>query len=397
LSPQRTTILFTIEEHDAGYYGGAFKDLLAILARLDRDRFLPVVLLTGDQSVRKVIEGLEVQVLACHLPPWRKGRSYPLVPVALLRLLRILVQAKVGLVHINGGYNDVPYVSLAARLLRIPSVFTVRDPNVLREKSRKYHFRWVKQLLLCSKAMEGEITRQRLVGPDRVRTIYAGIDVEAFRRTVRADGAGAVRREFGIPADAPLVGVVANLSPIKGYEDLIAALALLSHKVEGLHCICVGGSDPAYRGTLEGLVESHGLGRCLVFAGYQQVVLPFYEAMDVLVLPSRSEAFPLVLLEAMALATPIVATDVGGIREAVVDGVTGLLVPSRDPRRLADALLRLLEDQSARLRMGMAGYARVRQHFTIKAQMGALESLYGELIDGKARQLPAARERCAGP
>lgn len=396
MSPQRTTILFTIEEHGAGYYGGAFKDLLAVLASLNRDRFLPVALLTGSQSMRKTFEALGVQALACRLPPWRKGRSYPLVPVALLRLLRILVQAKVGLVHVNGGYNDVPYVSLAARLLRIPSVFTVRDPIVLKEKSRKYHFRWVKQLLLCSKAMEGEITRQRLVGPDRVRTIYSGIDVETFRRGVRADGAGDIRRTFGISPGAALVGVVANLAPIKGYEDLLAALALLAQKVEGLRCICVGGSDPAYRGTLERLVESHGLGRCVVFAGYQQVVLPFYEAMDVLVLPSRSEAFPLVLLEAMALAKPVVATDVGGIPEAVVDGVTGLLVPPEQPLRLADAILCLVEDRSARLRMGVAGYARVRQHFTIKAQMAALESLYAELIDGKAGQLRAPQERCAG-
>lgn len=397
MSPPRTTIVFTIEEHGAGYYGGAFKDLLTILARLDRDRFLPVVLLTGSQSVRQVFEALGVQVLACPLPPWRKGRSYPLVPAALLRLLRIMVQAKVALVHVNGGYNDVPYISLAARLLRIPSVFTVRDLDVLKEKSRKYHFRWVNQLLLCSKVMEREVIRQRLVGPARMRTIHAGIDVEAFQGTGRPDGAVDVRRTFGIPPDAPVVGVVANLSPIKGYEDLIAALGLLAPKVEGLRCICVGGSDPAYRGTLERLVESHGLGRCVVFVGYQQVVLPFYEAMDVLVLPSRSEAFPLVLLEAMALAKPVVATDVGGIPEAVVNGVTGLLVPPGQPSRLADAILCLIEDRSTRLRMGMAGYARVRQHFTIKAQMGALESLYAELIDGKTRQVRAPQRRCAGP
>jgi glycosyltransferase involved in cell wall biosynthesis len=99
----------------------------------------------------------------------------------------------------------------------------------------------------------------------------------------------------------------------------------------------------------------------------------------------------------MALAKPVVATDVGGIPEAVVNGVTGLLVPPGQPSRLADAILCLIEDRSTRLRMGMAGYARVRQHFTIKAQMGALESLYAELIYGKTRQLGAPQRRCAGP
>ena len=89
----------------------------------------------------------------------------------------------------------------------------------------------------------------------------------------------------------------------------------------------------------------------------------------------------MILLEAMAMGRPVIATSVGGIPEVVVDGVTGLLVPPRNPSRLADAMLRLIEDRSARLKMGMAGNARVRRDFTLKAQMGALESLYEELID----------------
>lgn len=378
-------LLFTVEERATRYYGGAFKDLQSILAQIDRRRFLPEVLLTGDESARQAFGPLDVQVSNCPLPAWRKGRSFPLLPIALLRLVRILVGRRIDLVHINGGYNDVPYVAMAAKLAGVPSIFTIRGLRELEEKSRKYRYRWPDYLVLCARAMQREVIRQRLMPLDRVRTIYSGIDVEAFRGTGRPDGTVDVRHEFGIPPDAPVVGVVANLSPIKGYEDLIAALGLLVPKVEGLRCICVGGSDPAYRGTLERLVESLGLGRCVVFAGYQQGVLPFYEAMDVLVLPSRSEAFGMVLLEAMALAKPIVATDVGGISEIVVDGVTGLLVPPGQPLRLADAILCLIEDRSARLRMGMAGYARVGQHFTIKAQMEALESLYAELIDGKTR------------
>lgn len=374
-------LLLTVEEQGSGYYGGAFKDLLMILAHLDRERFLPEVLLTGDGSARKVLEPLDVQVHACPLPPWRKGRAFPLLPFALIRLLRVLVGRNVDLVHINGGYNDVPFVTVAARLAGVPSVFTVRGLRELEDKSRKYRFRWADRLVLCSKAMEKEIVRQRLLPLDRVRTIHGGIDVEAFRSAADGDGGRDVRHEFGIPPGAPLVGVVANLSPIKGYEELIAALALLAPKVEGLRCLCVGGYDPAYYGVLKGLVEQSGLERCVIFAGYQHAVVPFYEAMDLLVLPSRSEAFGMVLLEAMATGRPVIATSVGGIPEVVVDGVTGLLVPPLNPSRLADAMLRLLEDRSARLKMGMAGNARVRRDFTLKAQMGALESLYEELID----------------
>lgn len=378
-------LLFTVEERATRYYGGAFKDLQTILTHLDRERFLPEVLLTGDESAREVFGALGVQVLACPLPSWRKGRSFPLLPLALFRLVEILIRRGVDLVHINGGYNDVPYVAMAAKLAGVPSVFTVRGLRELEEKSRKYRFQWADCLVLCARAMEDEIARQRLVPANRVRTIYAGIDVEAFRRTAHDDGARDVRREFGIPPDAPVVGVVANLSPIKGYEELIAALALLAQKVEGLRCLCVGGSDPVYRGALKRLVEESRLEQCVIFAGYQPVVVPFYEAMDILVLPSRSEAFPLVLLEAMALAKPIVATRVGGIPEVVVDGATGLLVSPRDPSRLADAIHHLLQDRSARVEMALAGYERVVRHFSLKAQMASLESLYLELVDGPAR------------
>lgn len=383
MSSRRLKVLYTIEEHGAGYYGGAFKDLLTILAHLDRDRFLPEVLLTRHTGVGTAFEALGVQVLACALPPWRKGRSYPFVPAALFRVIRLLLQRRPELIHINGGYNDVPYISLAARLLGIPSLFTVRDVNVLREKSRKYHFRWANRLVLCARAMEAEVARQRLVPQDRIRTVYAGIDVEAFRRSAH-DAARDVRHEFGISPEAPLVGVVANLSPIKGYEDLFPALAPVAQKVEGLRCLCVGGGDPMYQRHLERVVEGSGLERCVVFAGYQREVAPFYDAMDLLVLPSRSEAFPIVLLEAMAMARPVIATDVGGVPEAVIDGVSGLLVPPRDPSRLADAMLRLLNDLSARLDMGLAGLDRVSRNFSLKAQMTLLESLYSEAASSRS-------------
>ncbi len=381
MASRRIKVLFTMEEHRAGYYGGAFKDLLTILAHLDRDRFLPEVLLTGYTGMATAFEPLGVQVLACPLPPWRKARSYPLVPAALFRVIRLLLRRRPGLVHINSGYNDVPYVSLAARLLRIPSLFTVRGVNVLREKSRKYHFRWANRLVLCAKAMEAEVARQRLIPYDRVRTIYAGIDVESFRRSAHA-AARDVRQEFGISPGAPLVGAVANLSPIKGYDDLFAALALVAPKVEGLRCLCVGGGDPMYQRHLERVVAECGLERCVVFAGYQQEAAPFYDAMDLVVLPSRSEAFGMVLLEAMASSRPVIATNVGGIPEVVVDGVTGLLVPPSNPSRLADAMFRLLNDRPARLDMGLAGLQRVRRDFSLKAQMASLESLYSELLNG---------------
>jgi glycosyltransferase involved in cell wall biosynthesis len=137
--------------------------------------------------------------------------------------------------------------------------------------------------------------------------------------------------------------------------------------------------DGPERARLEALRDSLGLQRVVTFAGWQADVAPWLASFDVFVLPSRGEHFGRVLVEAMALGKPVVATDAGGVPEIVRDGETGLLAPPADPAALAAAVARLVEDAAQRARLGEAGRRRAADEFSLERHRDALRALYQEV------------------
>jgi glycosyltransferase involved in cell wall biosynthesis len=148
-----------------------------------------------------------------------------------------------------------------------------------------------------------------------------------------------------------------------------------------MHVVIVG--EGPERARLEAQAAHLGLAEQVHFVGHQQDVRPWLAAFDVCVLSSDWEGMSNAILEAMAAGLPVVATAVGGTPEVVVDGVTGFLVPPRDPQALADAILRLLRDPDLRRRMGEAGRAHVTEHFSVEQMVHKRERLYEELLKEK--------------
>ncbi|HST03232.1 MAG TPA: glycosyltransferase family 4 protein, partial [Chloroflexia bacterium] len=194
--------------------------------------------------------------------------------------------------------------------------------------------------------------------------------------------------EFGIPDDAFLIGLVGRLSPEKGGVDtLIRAVYRLYSQRSDVRLLIVG--DGPVRVELEKLnteLQARAQESCspVVFAGARQDIPQLLGAMDVFVLPSLNEALPIVILEAMAVGLPVVATRVGGVPEIVQDGVTGLLVPPGAEDALLDALSRLAHDPFLRVKLAQAGRGQVRGNFTIKQMARNVEAIYEELITRKA-------------
>jgi glycosyltransferase involved in cell wall biosynthesis len=205
----------------------------------------------------------------------------------------------------------------------------------------------------------------------RIEVVYNGVDEPPPAN-------GDIRAELGIPAGAPLVGEVARLCDVKGQRELIAALA----QVPDARLVLVGDDleqGGAFRASLERDAERIGVRDRVVFTGYRADARALLGELDVLALPSWTEGLPLVVLEAMASARPVVATPVGGTPELVEAGETGLLVPPRDPDALAGALRRLLGDPDLRRRLGEAGERRVRERFTLDAMCARVLAIYDEL------------------
>jgi glycosyltransferase involved in cell wall biosynthesis len=213
--------------------------------------------------------------------------------------------------------------------------------------------------------------------PDKIVVIPNGVDLRRFRGVQSAPTTPPVE----LPHSGPILGSVARLSPKKGQATLLEAAALVSRRRPDATFVLVG--EGPQRAELGAHADRLGLNGRLRFLGPVENPVPLLSRMDIFVLPSHMEGMSNALLEAMAAGRPVVATDVGGNAEVVLDGVTGLLVPPRDPCRMADALLALLDDPARAGAMGAAGRARVEDHFSAGVMVRRLEGLYRELLARK--------------
>jgi glycosyltransferase involved in cell wall biosynthesis len=193
---------------------------------------------------------------------------------------------------------------------------------------------------------------------ERIATVYEGIDLHR----VQAEPAANIHAEFWLPMHAPVVGAVAALTQEKGHRYFIDAAALVVRDVPDARFVILGEGD--VRPALERQIRELHLDKHVVLPGFRADVLSFIKSFDVFVMSSLFEGLGTSLLDAMALSRPTVASETGGIPEVVVHGETGLLVPPRDPRELAAAIVTLLNDPERRTRMGRAGLERVTRLFS---------------------------------
>jgi glycosyltransferase involved in cell wall biosynthesis len=214
------------------------------------------------------------------------------------------------------------------------------------------------------------------IPPERLHRIGNGIDSDVYRRATPVADA---KRALGL-GDRFLVGFVGRLSSKKGLSYLLRALATLPPAV---HAVIVGDGD--YREAIVREAELLNLSERVHLLGVRDDVRPIYAALDIFVLPSESEAFPMVVLEAMASGLPVVATDVGDTKQIVEDGLSGRVVPARDADALARALSEFINDRERALRIGAAARQRVEACFSSAQMAGAYLGLYESVLPPRTR------------
>ncbi len=232
-------------------------------------------------------------------------------------------------------------------------------------------------LVAVSESVKESLAKQG-IPPDRVRVIPNGIDVQSYDRAVERDR---IVRELDLPFEGAIVGYVGRLSEQKGLRELLQAATSVCAQISLAHFLIVGEdhvSGGRYCRELEQVAVRLGLDRRVRFLGYRADAARLMYALDIFVLPSWIEGMPVTILEAMAAGKPVVATPVGGVPEVVVEGETGLLVPPRDPDRLAEAITFLIKNPEIARRMGEAGRERVRQHFSEQRMIDQVMTMYEE-------------------
>ena len=228
------------------------------------------------------------------------------------------------------------------------------------------------RLIVVSKAIERKIRDEGRTGAP-VSLIYNGVDLQRY---TDQQPCCTLHEDYGIPENAPIVGVVARLEPEKGHRTLVDAWPEVLALIPDAWLLIVG--EGSERNALEAEAVSLGIESRVMFTGRRDDVPAVTAALDIAVLPSYREAQGLSVLEAMALGRPVVASNVGGIPEMIEDGVTGLLVPPDDCPALAAAIVRLLTDHPLADTLGKRGHDLVHERFCIELMVDSVESIYDE-------------------
>ena len=215
---------------------------------------------------------------------------------------------------------------------------------------------------------------KRIYGSKRVLCIHNGIDVEAVRVTIQRE---AMRTKWHIAEDTVVLGTVGRLVPVKGHAILLEATRILRMIKRNVTLVVVG--DGPLRSELEATAQQLGLENAVIFAGHQDQVYDFMNMMDIFVLPSLHEGIPMVLLEALALQRPVVATGVGGIPEVLVHDRSGKLVGAGDAGELALTLQELIERPDKAEALGVEGRRQVEQEFSAHTMAARTADLYQSL------------------
>jgi glycosyltransferase involved in cell wall biosynthesis len=383
--------------HSAQLYG-AERSLLQLLRGLDRDRFSPVVVLPQEGPLRQEIVDLGIPVeVVSSIKSWLTRRSgiirllhhiglVPFLVRSVWVLMRLINRYHVDLIHTNSLV--VIDGALAARLLRIPHIWHAREVLAC---GSPYHFLFGRFGRSVALSLINHLSDYVIAISSAVRSslsltdgvckffiVYNAVDEGTFDSSLHR---ATTRQKLDVPDDTYLVGEVARLTPVKGYEDFVKAAAMVHQVVPNTRFVAVGDALRAsYGQRISELIAGLGMERSFSLLGFRQDVAEIIAALDLLVLPSHYEPFGRALIEAMAAGKPVVGTNVGGIPEIIEDGVTGLLVAPGSPDELAGAITKILQNPDLARHMGAAGRERAKAHFSPERYVTEIQNVYEELV-----------------
>ncbi len=368
--------------------GGAERQLAELICRLPPDRFeQSLVLLKAEGAFLEQVRHANCDVVALRgRRPTRRGKlrtAYKLW-IAIARIVRHLIRARPHIVHGQMRTANI-LVLVAGRVAGVRAIATsqlnlCRDPMArtrLQRIENRAH-RAASGVFANSNAVVRDLVRHQGVDPARIRLIYNGVDVDRFAPRSR-EQQRAIRRAAGFGESERVLLCVANLHPYKGHADLIRAFALLDPAHGDLTLVLVG-RDEGEEAPARVLARELGVERRIRFTGQVSAVEEFLAIAELVVHPSHEEGFANAILEAMSAGRPVIACDVGGNAEAIVDGETGVLVPPSQPGRLAAAMNELLGEPGRACAMGRAGRQRIEERFAIERMVDDFAEWYDDVV-----------------
>ena len=367
---QMKTILHVI---DTTGPGGAETVFIDLATRLPKDRYRPVVLIRGKGWVYEELQRRGIKPLILDA----KGSFNWRFLLALYRLIR---RERVDLVQSHLLGSNV-YCALAGWLARVPVVATFHGSVDIGEQERFKGLKFaainrgVRAVVAVTDSLRDDLLERTRIDSARIRVIYNGIDTACFRQ-VKSDR---LRRQFGWPDTARVIGSLGNIRHPKGYDILLRTAAILTQQSAGYRFLIAGQGKGQLYDDLLAMRRELGLEEVVKFLGFLDDPAEYLANLDLFLSSSRSEGLPLSAIQAMVSGVPLVATRVGGYTGLIDDRVTGWLVEPDNPQALADAIVNISAD--ARLRTVLAENARhyAIKTFDISAMLVSYQELYEKL------------------
>jgi glycosyltransferase involved in cell wall biosynthesis len=393
LTPKKVIHIITRLDH-----GGSARETVQTVLGHDRARFRVSIVLgrpettTADDAalLKADLQQLgQAGVSVFQVPPLVWEVNPVLDAWATITLWRLLRRVRPEVVHTHTSKAGA-VGRLAAWLAGIPVVIHTPHGHLF----YGYYGRFLSTLVCFAERLLARLTdrivtltdrgaqehvQYKIASPQKFVTIHGGNFLAQFRST--RVNITVKRKELGLPPEGPIIGTVGRLVPIKGHTWLVRAVARVVVEFPQTCVVLVG--DGPLLGELKDLAAELGISPHVVFLGTRHDIPECLAVLDLFVLPSLNEGMGRALLEAMAVGCPVVATRVGGIPDIVADGTTGLLVPPRDDRALAEAILTLLWDRSRRAAYGEAARRHVDGRFDVETMVRNIERLYDEVWQEK--------------
>ncbi len=365
--------------HATDVLAGGERSLLHLIRHLDPARFQPRVACEATDEYVASLTACRTPVERLRFPGLRPPG------LAAWRAMRTVAtlckQSRVALLHANTPRTNL-YAAAAGRMAGVPVIWHCRNLLESRMWDTDRWFACLPDRIICNSVA----IASRFAGSpwqSRVVTIMNGVDLREYRPDLSGQG---IRKELGWGAGRLVIAATSRLDPEKGHETLLEAMQMVLARCPDARLVIAGRAsvDPDGRhATLRHRIQETGLGEAVRLVGYRSDIPHVLAAADICVLPAAAEACGRVLIEAMAMAKPVVGTASGGTPEIVEDGVTGILVPPGNPTAMATALEALIRDPARARIMGVAGRDRAAAHFSIEAHARQTMRVYADVLAGR--------------
>jgi glycosyltransferase involved in cell wall biosynthesis len=361
-------------------FGGGKQAFYNLISRLDRRRFNPLVATAPTGRYAEMLRAVGVRLI-----PLAMNNRFDLrIPYRLARIVR---EHAVTIIHSHGGGRADFFIHLTSKLVNVPvKITTVAnlverwfDVNPIQlyvyKKIQSKTEKTFDHFICVSDYLADHLIRQHGLDRTKINTIYNGVDLDYFEGTPDYPK---IKNEFLQKGERILIGAVGRLVAEKGLKYLLTSMPKVLKRFSEARLLLVG--DGALRTDLERIAIDLDLTGKVTFVGFRSDIKEILSSLDILVLPSLLEGFPMIILEAMAMAKPIVASDIPGIREQIIDGKNGILVPIKDPNAMAAAIINILADRKVAENIGLAARKTVDEKFSIERMVAETESLYLSLL-----------------